>query len=144
MNESALTGTWKLVSFELRTGSAQAGHPFGEQPIGHIIYSADGHFAVTIMSAGRARFAAGDLFEGSAEEKSAAMETCLAYAGTFEVEEGRVVHHVAVSLFPNWAGTDQVRYFELAGDRLILSTPPILAGGGERTARLTLKRVERR
>lgn len=144
MNESALTGTWKLVSFELKTGPAQVRYPFGGQPIGYIIYSGDGHFAVTIMSAGRGQFAAGDLFQGSAEEKSAAMETCLAYAGTFEVEQGRVVHHVAVSLFPNWAGTDQVRYFELDGDRLILSTPPILASGEERTARLTLKRVERR
>lgn len=34
-----------------------------------------------------------------------------------------------LSLFPNWVGTDQERWVELAGDRLILSASSLLLAG---------------
>jgi len=42
---------------------------------------------------------------------------------------GVVVHHVTHALFPNWVGTDQVRFFKRAGNRLITSAPTIAVVG---------------
>jgi hypothetical protein len=58
--------------------------------------------------------------------------------------EDRVVHHVEVSLFPNWVGSAQVRHYELAGNRLTLSTAPLLQGGRERRAYLVWERAGKR
>ena len=54
---------------------------------------------------------------------------------------GIVVHHPEISLNPDWSGVDQVRYFDLQGDRLILKTPPMLQDGVERVATLVGERL---
>jgi Lipocalin-like domain len=82
-----------------------------------------------ISRAGRARFAAADLLGGTTEKRARAVEGFVAYAGRYSFHGDRVVHHVELSLFPNWVGTDQERSVERTGDRLILSArPPLLAG----------------
>jgi hypothetical protein len=43
------------------------------------------------------------------------MEDFVAYAGRYSFHGDRVVHHVELSLFPNWVGSDQERWVELAG-----------------------------
>jgi Lipocalin-like domain len=55
--------------------------------------------------------------------------TYLAYCGRYEVEGDVVVHHIEMSLFPNWVGGDQRRQSELSGDKLVLRTPPMELGG---------------
>ena len=42
-------------------------------------------------------------------------------------KDGTIVHHVEGASFPNLMGSDQRRTFVLEGNRLTLSTPPILA-----------------
>jgi Lipocalin-like domain len=39
-----------------------------------------------------------------------------AHAGCYSFHGDRVIHHVELSLFPNWVGGDQERLVELAGD----------------------------
>jgi hypothetical protein len=56
----------------------------------------------------------------------------MAYAGRYSFSGDRVIHHVELSLFPNWVGTDQQRSVELSGDRLILSARPLLLAGTSR------------
>jgi hypothetical protein len=55
-----------------------------------------------------------------------------------------VIHHVELSLFPNWVGGDQERWVELAGDRLILSASPLLLAGKLQVPRLVWSRVDSR
>ena len=77
------------------------------------------------------------------DEARAAFERFDAYCGTWEIDAatGNIIHHVDGSRFPNWTGTDQVRMVELAGDRLVLRTPPILAAGQEWTGELVWQRL---
>ena len=56
------------------------------------------------------------------EEGAALLGTMVAYAGTYTLGEGRVVHHIDISWNQNWTGTDQVRYFQLDGDTLTITT----------------------
>lgn len=70
-----------------------------------------------------------------------ASATCIAYAGPYTVQEGKVVHRVEVSLFPNWVGSNQERFYKFAAERLSLSTAPLLVGGSERRAFLVWERA---
>ena len=141
MTEDSFVGTWRLVSFELRTADGQVHHLFGHDPVGYIMYHADGFMSVAFMTADRTLFAANDPRGGSPEEKVAAMDTFSSYCGRYEVKGDTVVHHIEISLFPNWKGVDQVRFFTFDGDRLTLSTPPMKVAGVEQTAHLIWERV---
>jgi Lipocalin-like domain len=70
------------------------------------------------------------------------VEGVVAYAGRYTFHGDRVVHHVELSLFPNWVGSDQERSVELAGDRLTLSAGPLLLAGTKQVPRLVWKRVD--
>jgi len=141
MASNPLVGLWRLVSFELRDLDGQASCPFGEAAQGYIIYGENGHMSVNIMAAGRTRFASDDQTAATSEEKIAAADTYISYAGRYSLEDGKVLHHVDVSFFPNWVGTDLIRLFEIKGDLLSLSTPTIRVGGERRTAHLLWERV---
>jgi hypothetical protein len=141
MREDSFVGTWRLVSFEFRTADGQAHRPFGEDAEGYIMYNEDGFMSVAFMAADRSLFASNDPRGGTVEEKAAAMEGFFSYCGRYQVRDGTVVHHIEVSSFPNWKGVDQERYFAFHGNRLTLSTPPMLVGGVELTGHLIWERV---
>jgi hypothetical protein len=122
---SPLMGTWKLISYRLIGSHGRVRYPYGEDAVGYIIYGPDGYMAVSIMSADRRPFAGADILRRTTEEAAEATRTYLSYCGTYEVLLDRVIHHVAVSLFPNWSGSAQERFYLLDGDRLELSTAPI-------------------
>jgi hypothetical protein len=137
-----LVGAWRLVSWENQAADGQVTYPMGADALGYVLYTADGRFSVTISRAGRTGFAAGDLLSGTAEEQARAVEGFVAYAGRYSFDGNHVVHHVDLSLFPNWVGTDQERWVELAGDRLTLSASPLLLAGKQQVPRLVWERVD--
>jgi Lipocalin-like domain len=138
----ALVGAWRLLSWENRAADGQITYPMGADALGYLLYTADGRFSVTISRRGRAGFAAGDLLSGTTEEQARAVEGFVAYAGRYSFLGDRVIHHVELSLFPNWVGTDQERWVELAEDRLTLSASPLLLAGRQQTPRLIWERVD--
>lgn len=100
------------------------------------MYGQDGYMSVAIMDPERTKFASGDLLSGSPQERTQA-------AGRYEFRRDTVVHHVELSLFPDWVGVEQERLVQVKGDRLMLSARPILLGGVQRTAHLILEAVGR-
>ncbi len=141
MRPNPLIGTWRLVSWQNRSADGRISYPLGEDAAGYIMYNADGYMFVAIMRRDRPAFAAADLFGGSTHEKARAADAYVPYCGRYEFRGQTVVHHVELSLFPNWVGADQERLVEFAEDRLILSTRPTLFGGSQQTARLTWERL---
>jgi hypothetical protein len=127
---SSLVGAWRLLVLEFRS-DGQVVYPVGRDATGMCLYDGSGHMALQIMRGDRPRFAAADLLGGSTDEIVAAAKGYLSYGGTY-VEDpvhGVVIHHVAQALYPNWVGTDLVRFFKRAGDRLITSAPTVVVGG---------------
>lgn len=145
MDASDLVGTWRLVHWRAVSegdgGAAQTTYPMGEDARGFIHYGADGRMSVLIAAADRASFAVDDLLGGTDGERAAAFGSFVAYAGTFTVGEGAVTHQLDISLFPNWVGTQQERFATLEGDRLVLSTAPILTAGAWRRSELEWARI---
>ena len=89
----------------------------GERLTGFIHYGADGRMACMIARQDRLRVS-GTQFTCTDAEKVAAYDSFFSYSGTYTIQGDRVAHHVALSLFPNWVGGDQVRRFRVAGDVL--------------------------
>jgi hypothetical protein len=142
MTSNPLVGTWRLISWETRSVDGQTvSYPFGREAVGYIMYNEDGYMSVDITRPNRESFAAGDLLSGSTEEKAHAASTYVSYCGRYELQGETVIHHVELSLFPNWVSVDQERLVELKGNRLTLSTRPILLGGKLQIAHLIWERV---
>lgn len=141
MATNPLIGTWRLISYEARTGDGAVSYPLGKNPSGFILYSEDGYMSVTMMSANRTNYASSDLRAGTPEEKLAAAETYLSYSGKYTFEGDRVLHHVEVSFFPNRVGTTQVRHLTLSGNTVTLRTPAMLISGEQQTAELVWQRA---
>ena len=142
MHESSLVGAWRLLVFEFRS-EGEVVYPIGKDVSGLCLYDATGHMALQIMRGNRPRFAAGDLLSGTTAEMEAAFSGYLAYAGTYFEDEGHgvVVHHVSQSLYPNWVGTDLVRFYRISGDRLIVSAPTVQVKGHLMDAMLVWERL---
>lgn len=138
-----LVGTWRLTDWEATRDDGSVSRPFGEGATGYVVYTADGRMVTTISRAGRAPIG-GDILAAPAAARAEAFGSFLAYAGTFRIEGGDVVHHVEMSLFPDWVGTEQRRHAELSDDGsvLILSTDPIASAGRTARHRLRWTRVE--
>jgi hypothetical protein len=85
--------------------------------------------AAQVGSGNRERFTTEDPIGASEADTAAAFSSYLAYCGPYEVAANVITHHVVMSWFPNWVGTEQARSFELVGDELLLRTPPIEVGG---------------
>jgi hypothetical protein len=134
-------GTFRLVSLELKSEDGRVSYPFGRDAVGYIMYSEGGYMSVAFMRANRPNFASGDLLGATPEEKMAAHDTYQSYCGRYAIQGDRVIHHIEVSSVPNWSGVDQERFFTLEGDRLSLSTPPLLVAGVQQTAHLIWERV---
>ncbi len=140
---SGLLGTWRLLSFELRSPDGAASLPFGSDPNGILIYDSLGNFSVQLARAERPEFASDDMQVGTDDEIRAAYTGYAAYFGTYDVNEseGFLTHNVDVSLYPNWQGLPQRRFFDLSGDTLTLTTPPMPFGGRVVTGVLVWERA---
>jgi hypothetical protein len=119
---SALVGTWRLLSIhvEMADGNGRV-DLLGPRPAGRMIIAGDGQM-ICILTAGNA---------GETQEPRIAEP--LYYAGRYRIEGGdKFVVKCDVAWNPAWIGTEQVRFFELRGDKLSvrsgLVAHPALAG----------------
>jgi hypothetical protein len=119
---SKLLGTWKLRSYEREDIATGRRHDqFGEKPDGYLGYSPDGRmYAIFIR---QDRITPLDVVPTD-EEGVQLLGSMVAYAGTYTLGDKKVVHHIDISWNQGWTGTDQVRFFEMDGDRLTITTAP--------------------
>ena len=139
MGSNPLIGAWRLVTYEAHTGDDVL-YPLGEDASGYIMYTPDGYMSVLMMAAGRPNFVGGDMLAGTDEEKLAA-STFVAYCGSYDYQGDRVIHKIEVAFYPNRVGTEQVRFVQLDGDELILTTPPMVLAGKSRKGRIVWERA---
>lgn len=119
----ALVGTWRVEEIRDTDAAGKVTYPYGEHPIGYIVYDPTGHVHVQVMrTPAPPPFASGDDGAGSDAEVRAAYLGYAAYFGTYDVDArtGTVVHRVEGSLMPGYNGTDQPRPFKVQGDELAI------------------------
>ena len=117
-----LVGAWRLISFEERTADGEVVHPYGERPVGLLVYDASGRMSVQVMHSDRAPLSSDNLNEVAPEELRPAIEGFTAFFGRYEIDEEThtITHHVEGHVLPNSVGKSLKRRFELSDNRLIL------------------------
>ena len=141
--ENALVGTWQLKSFSLIVvDTKETSRPYGENPTGYIQFSPGGHM-VMFLAAGELKPPAAGHYT-DADRADVHRGIVGAYAGTYAVEGNKVTYHVLTSWRPEWIGRDQIRYFEIDGTKLTITTTPVTFSrtGQSIVATLTFDRVE--
>ena len=121
-NASALLGSWRMISWKkefVATGNAV--DALGPDPQGFITYTADGRVSVIVVP--RDRPAPAELPPSDAE-KVRLFDSLFAYAGTYTLDDDKVVHHLDTTWNQAWSGTDQVRFYKLAGKKLSIHGAP--------------------
>jgi hypothetical protein len=143
MAHEQLLGVWKLLSYEFRLADGIIIRPMGQGVQGVLIYDSSGWMSLQVVDPERPKFATNDWMSGTAEEAKAALDGCMAYYGTFELNEpkGTIIHHVKGSSFPNWSGIDREQFFELVGNHLTLLTLPMPLSGEQVVGQLSWERI---
>jgi Lipocalin-like domain len=115
--EADVVGAWKLKSFQtvFQDGSAPRS-PFGQNPLGYTIFTAQGRVMVVVEAEGRNATASTD------EERAALYRTSFSYTGVYRIEGDRWTTNVDAASNPGWTGTEQVRVLKLSGDTLETGT----------------------
>lgn len=146
-----LVGTWRLRSFVITFEDGRTPqHPFGRQPLGKLIYTAEGHMSGTLSKRQRDPLGVGRLERYTKAHESAradAFDTYLAYAGRWRLEalpgEGvEVVHEVELALLPDLVGEENRRRVTFVDEQTVeLSYELVAPSGLRRTYTLTWERA---
>lgn len=128
-----LLGAWALTSWRITLDGVDRGHPFGPAAEGMLLYG-DDHMAAVLSRPDRPAFGTRLATQGTAAQREAAMASYVSYAGPWDLVDDaagvRVVHHVRLCLFPDWVGTDLVRFAARRGDDLVLTSAPEATSAG--------------
>ena len=118
-----LVGTWQLESWTIGYSNRdEFTYPYGEDPVGLLVYSNDGWMSASIAKSERSGFPADVNYRKLSDAlKAEAFSSYFHYAGRYRVQEGDVIHYVSQSLNPDFPGTEQLRHAELDGQTLVLS-----------------------
>ncbi len=130
MEKQSIVGVWRLADITRRNEQGQIRRLYGHATHGLAIYTDSGYVSITLMAAERPDHSGGgDIRGGTPDEKQNAFDTYMSHCGRYTVEGETVTHHIEMSLFPNWTGTEQRRWFRRDGEQLIVRTPPISSDG---------------
>lgn len=100
--------------------------------------------AAQLYSATRQRFASEDLAQGSDREIRPAFVNMLCYFGRYRIDEGKqcVIHRVEGCSFPNWLGSQQIRFYSFTDDKLTLRTVPLQLDNRVQIGELVWQRLQ--
>ena len=141
-----LQGDWGLVSWTIEyPDSGRSTQPFGADAEGLLMYSAGGHMSAILQTRNRPKLSRANLAVVPDAEKAAAFGSYLQYAGTWTVQDGKVLHTVRFAMNPNLTGTVQVRAIGFEGDLLVLTAEePLENAGTLRCHRIVWTRIAAR
>lgn len=123
----ALVGSWSLVSYLTRSDDGMIGHPLGDDALGLLLYTSDGHMSGHLMRNGREPFQEPRQEpvgrSGTDAEVRRAFNDVFGYGGTYTVDEARsqVHHHLEVCVLPGWTARTLSRSVEFSGDHEALT-----------------------
>ena len=113
MLKSEIVGTWKLESFEIEDTEKKISQ-WGKNTRGLLIYSESDQVSVNISK---------DVEVNSQNEAENVLDSILFYSGSYRVEGNLIRHQVTIASNPTRVGKEMLRYAEIDGDRVILTTP---------------------
>jgi hypothetical protein len=113
--QQSLVGAYKMVSNVLNIEGTITEN-MGKSPNGYLVITPTR--IVFFFTAEKRQFGT------SVADKAALFDTLTAWAGTYRVEGKRLIIKVDASWVEHWNGKDQIRNWELLGNRLTITADP--------------------
>lgn len=134
-----LVGAWIVERFTNTPEGAAPIFPFGKQPVGLFVFSADGHFSFNVMRGPRP-----DETEPGDADAEWTPAWYVSYFGTYSYDPvgSSWTSRVLGGNMLSYIGTEQTRVFTLVGDVLTISAS-YEEGGRKIRAERVLRRIRR-
>jgi hypothetical protein len=128
-----LVGVWRLVTCEGRSSHGKSFLPYGDKPVGKLIYTASGHMSVILMAGDRKGFQSEDVSRASDSEVSAAFRSFDAYSGrwSFNPDKQDVLHTIEAGRVPQWVDRTHRRSVQMRDGMLTLVTEEFSMAGDQ-------------
>jgi lipocalin-like protein len=116
--EKNLVGTWALKRYTNIDSHANAVEPFGNSPVGILIYTPDGLVSAQLMDPDRRWSHQEDWGDWTPEEYAVFARGYTSYCGRYEVDEiqSTVTHVPSVAFLPNLVNQRLLRRVEMIGN----------------------------
>jgi hypothetical protein len=113
-----LVGDWKLASFFTEdVATKERTNMYGENPTGYLIVTPGRRFVGLVTADGQKS-------ARTPEEQAAAYRTMLAYTGKLRLDGEKFIVEVDAAWNKDWVGTQQVRFWRLEDNKLLITTAP--------------------
>ncbi|NML40390.1 lipocalin-like domain-containing protein [Chitinophaga sp. G-6-1-13] len=139
--QQQLWGTWSLISVENTNADGSKISPYGEHPVGMLIFTSTGEYAIQILKANRSKVAANDKDKATPEENAMLVRGNNSHFGTYTIDENKqvIVFNIQHAFYPNWEGIAQVRTYSLK-DNLLTYTVTTPTNGGAAVAKVVWRK----
>jgi Lipocalin-like domain len=104
-----LVGTWEVVANVNTATDGKKTDAFGPSPKGMAIFSADGHYMITVLRNDLPKIASNNRLKTTVDEDTAIAHGSIASYGTYSVDSKIVNLVIDQSTYPNWRGTEAKR-----------------------------------
>tara|TARA_R110002110_G_scaffold85816_2_gene223510 strand:+ start:98897 stop:99325 length:429 start_codon:yes stop_codon:yes gene_type:complete len=131
-----IIGAWNLVDTYRDDADGSRVKHQGPEPMGIIMYTADGHMSA-ITRWGTRDFPA--TTDATDADKARMFDTYLNYAGRWSLDGDTVTHHIEHAVNENFVGKDRKRVIDHQGDRMVLKGE---GGDGTSTATIIWERAK--
>ncbi len=117
LSKDDLLGAWVLDEWYVEDEDGARSHPMGRDAQGAIIYTEDGYMSAIVRA--KDRFLPAD--RPTDEDRVDAFGSYMNYAGTWDIDEDKVVHTVEHALDPNIQGVSIARTVDHEGASMTFS-----------------------
>lgn len=134
-------GTWSLVAVENTNADGSKTLPYGENPVGLLVFTNTGDYAIQILKAVRPKVAANDKNKATPQENAELVQGNNSHFGTYSVDETKhtITFNVQHALYPNWEGAAQIRSYTLENN-ILTYVVTNTTNGGAVTAKVVWKK----
>ena len=115
LGQQSLVGTYRMVSNVLNIEGTITEN-MGKSPNGYLVLTPTR--IVFFFTAEKRQFGT------SVADKAGLLDTLTAWAGVYRIEGKKLIIRVDVSWVEHWNGKDQIRNWELLGNRLTITADP--------------------
>ena len=117
MAQHPIVGTWALDSIQFE--DAESGERFdmyGDKPSGYIMINEDKHVMAFLADGTRKP-------PQNPSDNAALFNNMMCYAGKYRLEgNSEFTTTITAAWHPSWIGTEQVRFFDVKGDTMAITT----------------------
>jgi hypothetical protein len=134
-----LVGTWQVVTNVNTATDGKKTDALGPNPKGMAIFSADGHYMITVLRNDLPKIASNNRLQTTVDEDAAIAHGSIASYGTYSIANKVVTLVIDQSSYPNWRGTEAKRdILSFNGDEMEFGFASPMGGRSD----ITWKRIK--